>query len=206
VEVVGAEARICFHWILSQEHPPTLLIDGAFASVLSVARRGTGQPLTPLRLELTRPRGNEAMLVGHFGCEVRFGTPVDLLVFDARLLPEPFTTRNEDLLAVLLLRCLRMELKPFGIDVVVIEPGGMRTKGVRSPSTRWTRRPAIPSTPLRPPRRGHRSSPRYAVGAFAKPSIFMSTFFPDRAIDWMTSRITRNLLQRQRSGEPSPAA
>jgi AraC-like DNA-binding protein len=73
-----------------------------FASAVALARRGTGKPLSPRRIELIRRRGNEAMLTRHFGCEIRFDAPVDLLVFDEAALGERFITHNEELLALLL--------------------------------------------------------------------------------------------------------
>src|SRR5262249_18145783 len=78
------------------------IVDGTFASVLALARRGTGKPLSARRIELTRRRTDEAMLRRHFGCEVRFDAPGDLLVLDERALAESFMTHNEDLIAVLL--------------------------------------------------------------------------------------------------------
>jgi hypothetical protein len=51
-----------------------------------------------------------------------------------------------------------------------------------------------------------RPKTRYAVGAHARASIFVSTFLPDRVIDWLMSWTTRRLLARQRRLEPSPAA
>ena len=47
--------------------------------------------------------------------------------------------------------CLRMELKPFGNGVIVIEPGPIRTEGARSPSALCCKRPA---PRLRPAGRG----------------------------------------------------
>ena len=38
----------------------------------------------------------------------------------------------------------------------------------------------------------------YAVGSFAKPSVLMSTFMPDRFNDWMIGIITKTLLKQQR--------
>ena len=39
---------------------------------------------------------------------------------------------------------------------------------------------------------------RYVVGSFAKPSVFMSTFMPDRFNDWVMGVITKTLLKQQR--------
>jgi NAD(P)-dependent dehydrogenase (short-subunit alcohol dehydrogenase family) len=114
--------------------------------------------------------------------------------------------------------CLRMEVKPFGINVVVIEPGGIRTE--------W---PAIAAGKLREASSGgayakqsdavacsltsgataRRSSPptliadtiakavtarrpktRYAAGYGAKPIIFMHGVLPDGAFDAVVRRAT----------------
>jgi NAD(P)-dependent dehydrogenase (short-subunit alcohol dehydrogenase family) len=114
--------------------------------------------------------------------------------------------------------CLRMEVKPFGINVAVIEPGGIRTE--------W---PAIAAGKLREASSGgayakqsdavacsltsgataRRSSPptliadtiakavtarrpktRYAAGYGAKPIIFMHGVLPDRAFDAVVRRAT----------------
>ena len=107
--------------------------------------------------------------------------------------------------------CLRMELKPFGIDVVVIEPGGIRTEWpgiaaqkVRAVSGTGPYAPqgiavadslASESTQRRssPPEliantignavTARRRKTRYAVGYGAKPMIFLHDVLPDRAFD-----------------------
>jgi NAD(P)-dependent dehydrogenase (short-subunit alcohol dehydrogenase family) len=107
--------------------------------------------------------------------------------------------------------CLRMELKPFGIDVVVIEPGGIRTEWpgiaaqkVRAVSGTGPYAPqgiavadslASESTQRRssPPEliantignavTARRPKTRYAVGYGAKPMIFLHDVLPDRAFD-----------------------
>jgi AraC-like DNA-binding protein len=102
IEIADGEARIRFHWILAEEQVPLLILDGAFATVVAIARRGTGRPIAPRRVELTRRRANEATLARHFGCEIHFDAPLDRLVLEERALAEPFVTHNEDLLAVML--------------------------------------------------------------------------------------------------------
>ena len=114
--------------------------------------------------------------------------------------------------------CLRMEVKPFGINVVVVEPGGIRTEwpGIAAEKVR-----AVSSTgPYAPQGNAvaqslvsestqRRSSPpeliaktivkavttrrpktRYAVGYGAKPIIFMHDVLPDRAFDALIRRAT----------------
>jgi AraC-like DNA-binding protein len=117
IAVVRGEARVRFEWLLAEEEPPAALIDGIFASVVSLARRGTGKAIAPRRIELTRRRADEAMLQRHFGCEVRFDAPADLLVLDATALAEPFVTHNAELLEV---------ITP-GLEAALNESGHART-------------------------------------------------------------------------------
>lgn len=108
--------------------------------------------------------------------------------------------------------CLRMELKPFGIDVVVIEPGGIRTEwpgiaaqkvravsgtgpyapqgnavadSLASESTRRRSSPPqlIAKTIGKAVTARRRPKTRYAVGYGAKPLIFLHNVLPDRAFD-----------------------
>ena len=102
IEIEGGEARIGFHWVHADERLPMMLIDATFAHVVALARQGTGKPLTPLRVELARRRSDETMLKQHFGCEVHFDAPVDILVLDEAALARPFLTRNADLYAAML--------------------------------------------------------------------------------------------------------
>jgi AraC-like DNA-binding protein len=102
VEERRGVARVGVRWELTREELPPLLLDGLFAAVLTLARRGTGSQVIPICLELARPRANADLLERHFGCPVRFGAPLDVLVLDAALLSRPFTTHNPDLLALIL--------------------------------------------------------------------------------------------------------
>ena len=111
VRVVNNEARIRFHWTLAVGAPPRLFVDATFATVLSLARRGTGKEITPTRIELTRRRGDVTMLRQHFGCPIVFDASVDLVVLPKSALGERFVTHDTDLLA-LLLPGLEGELAP----------------------------------------------------------------------------------------------
>jgi hypothetical protein len=51
-----------------------------------------------------------------------------------------------------------------------------------------------------------RPKTRYAVGAHAKPSVFMSAFFPDRFTDWFMGALTKNLLKQQRKKSATQTA
>ena len=112
--------------------------------------------------------------------------------------------------------CLRMELKPFGIDVVVIEPGGIKTewpaiaaekvravsgtgpyasqaeavaKSLVSESTqRRSSPPELIAKTIGKAVTAHRPKTRYAVGYGAKPMIFLHDVLPDRWFDAFISR------------------
>ena len=69
------EWSVQFRWLLAEEVEPPVLIECAFAWVLSIARHGTGTRLSPLRLEFIQPRTNVKTIERHFGCPVVCGTP-----------------------------------------------------------------------------------------------------------------------------------
>jgi AraC-like DNA-binding protein len=101
IDLADGEARLSFEWLLAADAPPTLLTDIVFAGITNLAQRGTMTPIRPQRLELMRRPANVAMLRRHFGCELRFDAPRDLLVFDEAALALPMARRNTQLLAVL---------------------------------------------------------------------------------------------------------
>lgn len=113
--------------------------------------------------------------------------------------------------------CLRLELAPFGIDVVVIQPGGIKTdwgliaaehleqrsaggpyQEMAGRSSRWLRRnytgsrltsPDVVAKTVLTAVTATRPHPRYAVGLGAKPSIALRKVLPDRAFDALVKRI-----------------
>jgi NAD(P)-dependent dehydrogenase (short-subunit alcohol dehydrogenase family) len=128
--------------------------------------------------------------------------------------------------------CLRMELKPFGIDVIVIEPGGIRTEWGQialdtlhqaSGHTAYALQaeekralflaaadsasdPDVVAREIIRAIQASRPKTRYAVGAHAKPAIFMSTFLPDRLNDWVFAAITKSLLKQHRKNSARQTA
>jgi len=101
INIEHGEAQLRFEWLLANEGPPTLLTDLIFAGVVRLAQHGTMTPVKPRRLEFTRRRANEAILRRHFGCELCFDAPHDLMVFDEATFALPMVHRNAQLLAVL---------------------------------------------------------------------------------------------------------
>ena len=107
--------------------------------------------------------------------------------------------------------CLRLEVQPFGIDVVIIEPGGIKTEwaGIAADKLRATsstgayaaqakavwasmvgeanaRRvspPQLIANTIAEAVTARRPKTRYAVGFGAKPLIFMRSLLSDRGFD-----------------------
>ncbi|RSC29962.1 oxidoreductase [Agrobacterium sp. FDAARGOS_525] len=114
--------------------------------------------------------------------------------------------------------CLRMELKPFGVDVVVIEPGGIRTEWasiaaeklrktsgsgpyavqanamaetmVGEASMKRQSPPQLIADTIANAVSAKRPKTRYAIGFGARPMIFMRNVLSDRAFDEMMGMAT----------------
>ena len=102
VDIRSGEAAVTFRWLLADGFTPNLLTDAMFASTVALARRGSGQAIRPRRVELTRRVTTQPRLARHFGCDIVFDAPADVLVFHAGHLDTPFITHNENLLRALL--------------------------------------------------------------------------------------------------------
>lgn len=100
-EISDTEWSIQFRWLLAEEQEPEILVDVCFAWVLSLARHGTGERISPLRLELVQQRENARVLEKHFGCRAVSGCARNALIFRSKDAERPFVTRNADLLAML---------------------------------------------------------------------------------------------------------
>ena len=120
--------------------------------------------------------------------------------------------------------CLRMELKPFGIDVIVIEPGAIRTEwgqialdNMQQTSGHTVYRPQaeekhalflaaadsasdpdVVAREIMKSIQASRPKTRYVVGAGAKPLVFIASFLPDHFYDWFMGTITKYLVKQQR--------
>lgn len=100
-ETDDKEWSIQFRWLLADEIEPPVLIECAFAWVLSIARHGTRTRLSPLRVEFMQPRAHAKAIERHFGCPVVCGAPRNAIVFRAADAQRLFVTRNAELLSML---------------------------------------------------------------------------------------------------------
>lgn len=97
----GDECAVQFRWILAKGAEPEVLIDTCFAWIIAIARRGTGRPVSPQRVELQRAAAHRELFESHFRCPVKFQARRNALVFSQADLERPFLTHNAELLAML---------------------------------------------------------------------------------------------------------
>lgn len=95
------ECTITVEWPYATEPEPAISTDVTFASLVELGRRGTGQYLTPIRVELARPNPKSDIHRAYFGCAVRYGAPRNALVLKPADLDRPFPGHNPELLEIL---------------------------------------------------------------------------------------------------------
>lgn len=97
----GGECRVAVQWLYTDEAEPEAAADVTFAAMLELGRRGTGKPITPLRVEMARPGPVSEAHHGYFGAPIRTGCAQNALVLRAGDLDLPFAGHNPELLAIL---------------------------------------------------------------------------------------------------------
>jgi len=99
---VDGEWTLRFRYLLTDEPEPPVMMQTAFAYLLSIARHGTEiRTLSPLRLELIDRDAPIKQIQRHFGCPVLAGAQHNAMVFRESDSELPFVTRNAELLEML---------------------------------------------------------------------------------------------------------
>ena len=99
-ELDGAVA-VTIDWPPGSPPEPPLSVDANFALLLELGRRGTGQHLAPLALELRRPLPKTDKHQAYFCCPIRYGAERDKMILNSEHLELPFTGHNEEFLDLL---------------------------------------------------------------------------------------------------------
>lgn len=97
----GGELSIAKEWPYSIHSEPALSIDLSFAFVVELGRKGTGQHITPVRIDFARPGPGSPEHQTFFGCPIRYNATRNLLVMRSSDLDRAFPGHNAEFLALL---------------------------------------------------------------------------------------------------------
>ena len=114
------EVSISRRWVHAVEPEPAVSVDVSFAFLLALGRKGTGQHLTPIRVDYARPGAATDLHRSYFGCQINFDAARSGLVLKSTDLDRPFPGHNLEILD-LLTPALSSALGDFGPDSSVIE-------------------------------------------------------------------------------------
>ncbi|WP_353646596.1 AraC family transcriptional regulator ligand-binding domain-containing protein [Mesorhizobium sp. WSM2239] len=96
------EFTLSKEWPYSPEPEPAISIDASFAFVIELGRKGTGQHITPVRIDFARPGPRSADHEAYFGCPIRYGARRNLIVLRSTDLDRPFPGHNSEFLDLLM--------------------------------------------------------------------------------------------------------
>lgn len=97
----GNACRVTLRWLYADAPEPEVATDVAFAMILELGRRGTGQQITPLRVEWTRTGPASDIHRRYFDAPIRTGCAENALILRRTDLDLPFAGHNPELLAIL---------------------------------------------------------------------------------------------------------
>ncbi|MCP3442839.1 AraC family transcriptional regulator [Bradyrhizobium sp. CCGUVB14] len=95
------ECTVTIEWPYATSPEPSISTDVTFASLVELGRRGTGQHVTPKRVELVCARPNSDVYQTYFDCPIRYGAARNVLVVKSADLDRPFPGHNQELLDIL---------------------------------------------------------------------------------------------------------
>jgi AraC-like DNA-binding protein len=96
-----SDCTVTVTWLYASEPTPSISTDVALATLVELGRRGTGQRLTPSRVELVRPKPDSEVYRTYFDCPIRYGAAADVLVLKSADLDQAFSGHNPELLGML---------------------------------------------------------------------------------------------------------
>ncbi|MCA0432198.1 MAG: AraC family transcriptional regulator [Proteobacteria bacterium] len=97
----NGELSIFKEWPHAIAPEPLSLVELSFAFGVALGRRGTGQHITPVRIEFTHQGPHSAARQAFFDCPIRYGAPRDVIVFRSADLDRPFPGYNLEMLDIL---------------------------------------------------------------------------------------------------------
>lgn len=97
----GGECSVSSRWFYAEGAEPDAVADVTLAAILELGRRGTGRPLRPLRVEMTRNTLPSDTHRSYFDAPIRTGCGQNALILATSDLDRPFPGHNPELLAVL---------------------------------------------------------------------------------------------------------
>jgi AraC-like DNA-binding protein len=100
-EESAGEFALYKDWPSATRPEPALSVDLTFAFLVQLGRKGTGQRITPVRVDLQRAGPASDTHVSFFGAPIRFGTQRDLIVLRSSDLDHPFPGHNSEFLDML---------------------------------------------------------------------------------------------------------
>ena len=101
VEVIGDEAQVGLRWLHGSGIAPPMLIDASLAWMCRIASIGSESAIRPIRIALTRAESPGKLLSRYFGCDIRFNSARDVLVFPKGALETPFASHHPEMLELL---------------------------------------------------------------------------------------------------------
>lgn len=102
VSLVDKEAQVRFIWLCATASIPTFVVDAAFSWLCRLAEIGSAGVVKPTRIEVSRTESSKELLTRHFGCEVKFNAPRDILIFDKGALDTRFTSHHPQMLELMI--------------------------------------------------------------------------------------------------------
>ena len=97
VEIIGEEVQVGLRWLHGSGIAPPLLVDASLAWMCRIASVGSDSAIRPIRLALTRAESPGKALSQYFGCEIRFNSARDMLVFPKGALETPFASHHPEM-------------------------------------------------------------------------------------------------------------